>query len=288
MSLSFAAINVLNFLVDQIENDQVVPAEICPQDELSEIHHELMAENLVVKDDRLAGDPTFCILPSARASARRLSKRYRQAAIQLEIMAKIESNPDYGSTENYYPPASVRGVPVTKSEYQRAVSHLTEWDLIKGFKYGGEGLIRPELTPNGYSALESGYSPEDWISLHKGHSPTISNIGDTNTMHINGPVGAAQQGDHNTATVNQNIGLDAEEFESALRQIREIIDSASLDDEDREAAQAQLEMIDEQAKNGATQGRIRGFFHLLSNALPVALATELADQIGQAVSALPA
>ncbi|MFL4473158.1 hypothetical protein ACIPVK_04090 [Paeniglutamicibacter sp. MACA_103] len=288
MSLSFAALNVLNFLVDQIENDQVVPADVCPQDELSEIHHELLAQNLVVKDDRLAGDPNFCILPAARASARRLSKRYRQAAIQLEIMSKIENNPDYGSTENYYPPASVRGIPVAKGEYQRAVSHLTEWDLIKGFKYGGEGLIRPELTPNGYSALESGYSPEDWISMNKGHTPTISNIGDTNTMNINGPVGAAQQGDHNTATVTQNVGIDAEGFESALRQIREIIDSANLEDEDREAVHTQLEMIDEQAKNGATQGRIWGFFRILGNALPKALATELADLIGQAVSSLPA
>lgn len=288
MSLSFAALNVLNFLVDQIENDQVVPADVCPQDELSEIHHELLAQNLVMNDDRLAGDPTFCILPAARASARRLSKRYRQAAIQLEIMSKIEGNPDRGSTDDYYPPANVRGVPVTENEYQRALSHLTDWDLIKGTKHWGEGLIRPELTPNGYSALESGYSPEDWISIHKGHTPTISNIGDTNTMNINGPVGAAQQGDHNTATVTQNIGLDAEGFESALRQIREIIDRASLEDEDREAVQAQLEMIDEQAKNGATQGRVRGFFRIMGNALPAALATELADLIGQAVSALPA
>ena len=116
----------------------------------------------------------------------------------------------------------------------------------------------------------------------------ISNIGDTNTMNINGPVGAAQQGDHNTATVTQNIGLDALGFEFALRQIREIIDRASLEDEDREAVQAQLEMIDEQAKSGATQGRVRGFFRILGNALPAALATELADLIGQAVSAFPA
>ena len=107
-------------------------------------------------------------------------------------------------------------------------------------------------------------------------------------MHINGPVGAAQQGHHNTATVTQNIGLDAEGFESALREIREIIASASLEDEDREAIQGQIEMIDEQAKNGATQGRVRGFFRILGNALPAALAAELADLFGQAVSALPA
>ncbi|MFI8413645.1 hypothetical protein ACIGB6_14420 [Paeniglutamicibacter gangotriensis] len=288
MSLSFAALNVLNFLVAQIENDQVVPAEICPQDELSEIHHELMAQNLLMKDDRLAGNPTFYILPAARASARRLSKRYRQAAIQLEIMSKIEGNPDRGSTDDYYPPANVRGVPVTESEYQRALSHLTDWEFIKGTKHWGEGLIRPELTPNGYSAHESGYSPEDWISMNKGHTSTISNIGDTNTMNINGPVGAAQQGDHNTATVTQNVGLDAEGFATALLKIRELIDRADLADDDRDAAHAQLEMIDEQAKNGATQGRVRGFFRILGNALPAALATELADLIGQAVSALPA
>ena len=147
MSLSFAALNVLNFLVDQIENDQVVPAKICPQDELSEIHHELMAQNLVMKDDRLAGNPTFCILPAARARARRLSKRYRQAALQLEIMSKIEGNPDCGSTDDYYPPANVRGLPVAENEYQRGISHLTDWDLIKGTKHWGEGLIRPSSRP---------------------------------------------------------------------------------------------------------------------------------------------
>ena len=59
MSLSFAAINVLNFLVDQIENDQVVPAKICPQEELSEIHHELLAQNLVMKDDPSRREPNI-------------------------------------------------------------------------------------------------------------------------------------------------------------------------------------------------------------------------------------
>lgn len=286
MPLSFAALSVLDFLVERIELDQVVPESVCAREDLSSVHYELVEQGLVIKDDRLAGDPTFCISATNRSQARILAKKYRQAAIQLEIMVKIEENPDRGSTADYYPPMKVRGLPVTAAEYERALSHLKDWQLIKGIKTWGGELIRPELTPIGFTALESGHAPQDW--LQEGRSSIVSHSSTTYTMNNSGPVGAAQQGDHNTANVTQHLGIDAESFSVAMSAIRDMLERANLDPMDLEAAQSQLEIIEEQVEAGKPAERIRVFFRTLTNALPGALASEMADLVGQALSALPA
>lgn len=285
MRLSFAALSVLDFLIERIEEDQAVPEDVCAREDLSSVHSELAEQGLVIKDDRMAGDPTFCIATTHRSKARNFAKKYRQAAIQLEILAKIEENPDRGSTDNYYPPINVRGEAVVEAEYQRALSHLTDWQLIKGTKTWGGGFIRPELTPNGFTALESGYAPQDWV---QGEDASIVSHNSTNyTMNNSGPVGAAQQGDHNTAHVTQQVGFDAETFSVAIEGIRNALGRANLDPLDLEAAQNQLEIIEEQVEAGKPAERIRLFFRSLTNALPGALATEISDLIGQALSAIP-
>lgn len=296
MQLSFPALSVLNFLVRKIEQDQVVPEEVCAREDLSSVHHELVESGLVIKDDALAGDPTFYVPPKSRTQVRIFAKKYRQAAIQLEIMGKIAENPDYGSTNDYYPTTTVRGETVTEAEYQRALAHLTGLELIKGIKAWQSGLIRPELTPNGYTTLESGYPPHVPVvsgavhlaDIQGGGQPSVFHNITNYTMNNAGPVGAVQQGDYNTASVTQHVGLDAESFAIAIQGIRESLHRANLDVEDLEDAEVLLETIEEEVAAGKPTKRISGFFRSFNKALPAALAAEVSGFVAQALSALPA
>ena len=285
MRLSFAALSVLDFLIENIEQDQVIPENVCAREDLSSVHSELVDQGLLIDDGRMAGTPTFCVSPSRRMQARMVSRKYRQAAIQLAIMGRIEKNSDRGSTDEYYPQISVRGVPLAEAEYRRAIEHLMEWDLIKGAKSWGGAILRPELTSNGFTAFESGYAPQDWV---QGGDVSMTSDNSTNyTMNNSGTLGAAQQGDQNTANVTQHVGLDAESFSAAIQGIREILKRGHLEALDLEAAQSQLELIEEQVEAGKPSARIGMLFRSLTNALPVAMASEIADLIGQAISALP-
>lgn len=286
MRLSFSALSVLNFLVERTDQEQSVPEDVCPQEDLSAVHHELAEHGLVIKDDRLSGDPDFALSPQKRPQARTLAKKYRQAAIQLEILERIAENPDDGSTEDYFPPIKVRGEEVMTGEYHRAVVQLKDLGLIKGISMGNSSeMIRPELTSKGYDAFESGHAPQDWVQGDK--SPSVSHTNTSYIMNNSGPVGAAQQGGHNTANVTQNVGIDAESFAAALQGIRELLQDADLEAQDRADAESQLEIIEQQVQAGAPKERIHGFFRLFSKALPAALAGEMANLIGQALTALP-
>lgn len=290
MLMSFAALKVAHYLASNGSADQFVPERVCAREDLSSVHAEFVRNELVYKEDRLAGDPTFAVLPDAQAQLRVLAKRYRQAAIQLEILSQVEAHSDSGSIEDYFPPTSVQGELVEKKEYMRAVAHLLDWGLVKGLPMGQALLLRPELTTDGYQVLESGFSPQDWVESRRGSGSVTQNFGDTNsqTNNFSGPVGSYQQGNHSTATVTQTIGLDAESFGAVLGQIRELIGAEDLDEDTRDVAEAQLDLIQQQAENGASQGKIKTFFKMLLAALPAPLAGELVDLAGQAVSSLPA
>lgn len=72
-----------------------------------------------------------------------------------------------------------------------------------------------------------GHAPQDW--LQEGSSSIVSHSSTNYTMNNSGPVGAAQQGDHNTANVTQHVGIDAESFSAAMSAIRDLLDRANLD-----------------------------------------------------------
>lgn len=290
MSMSFAALKVAHYLASNAGRDQFVPEEICARGDLASVHAEFVGNGMIYDDHRLGGSPSFAILSAAQTQLRALARQYRQAAIQLEILSQVDARPDSRSIEDYFPPTGVLGEPVEEKEYNRAVSHLLDWGLIKGDPTGQGILIRPELTTVGYQALESGLSPQIWFENRRGVGAVTQNFGDTNsqTNNFSGPVGSYQQGNHNTSTVTQTIGFDSEAFGAILGQIREMIHAAGLDEDTLDVAAAQLDVIENKANSGVSEGRIKKFFEALFTTLPTALATEVADLAGQAISALPA
>ena len=285
MSLTITALSVLEFLVKKIDHAQVVPEEICAEEDLPSVHDELASHHLIIEDDRLAGNPTFRIAPGSRTQAKNLAKKYRPAAIQLGILTKIEENNDRGTTDDYFTDVNVGGEATTQIEYRRAVEQLFNWKLIKGTKIWGGAILRPEVTADGFNALESGYAPQDWVQ--SGGMVMMSDNSVNYTMNNSGTIGAAQQGESNTANFTQQVGIDAESFSAAIQSIRETLDRADLSPQDLKAAHDQLELIEEQAEAGKPTERIRNFFHMLTNALPKELAGEIAGLVGKALESLP-
>jgi hypothetical protein len=243
---------------------------------------------LIISDERSAGGYSFQIAPRAHATVDRLATRYRQAAIQLWIMKRVVAAPDQGAANDYFPPEGVRGEPVSEAEFERALDSLESAGLITGIAAFGGEIVRPKLTPRGHDAFESGYSPLDWVSPQSGISSTIHH-GDSHTMTITaGTVGAAQQGNGNTATVTQADGLDTAAFETAMSRIREALERAGLPQETRQAATDQLELIDETAKQGGARQRIHSFFHMFVAALPPALAADVSGLVTDALACIHA
>lgn len=287
MVLTFEALGVLEWLSQQGGRDQTVPEGICPVLHQPGVHQELTSHGFLLKDERLSGLKSFQLLPTSYAAAGREAKRYRQASTQLQVLSKIDETPDYGGTEDYFPTVEVRGEPLTQREFSRAVEHLRAWNLIKGIEASGSMLIRPELTALGSQILDSGYAPEDWISMRYGGG-SVTNSGDTNTMNFNGgTVGAAQQGNSNTAHVIQNNGMDGEAFSNAIQAFRNLVQTADMPAHIRTGAEAQLEVIEEAVQEGKPRGRIQNFFDLLLAALPSALVSEATQLAGEAIAALP-
>lgn len=286
MGPSFLALKAAAYLVDCIGTDTVLPAKDWTSQQAHEVHQEFRAMKLIVDDPALSSDVSFAVFPQEAATVRKMARQYRQAAIQIEILERIDRTPDQGSTEDYYPPSAVIGPPVVKPEFDRAVNQLREWNLVEGIAFWGGGLLRPKLTSDGHSVLDEEVSPQVWVKYNRQGYSMTTNFDTTQTF--NGSVGAVQTGNHNTATVTQTIGLDAESFGTVLGQIRELIRAEELDDDTRDAAITQLDFIQQQAENGAPQGKVKAFFSMLLAALPTALAGELADLAGQAVSFLPA
>lgn len=287
MILTFSALQVLRWLSEQPEGDHQIPEDVCPSKYQSDIYRELVSNELLIDDARMSGGHTFQISPRSHATADRLAKRYRQAAIQLWILKSVEATPDRGAASDYFPPLDVQGASVSTAEYKRALQHLKAAELLTGIENGGGELIRPELTVRGHNALDSGYGPSDWASCESGGSST-TNYGDNHSMMISGGnIGAAQQGNANTATVTQTVGMDEVAFASAIAGLRNLLHSPQLSSETRQAASDQLDMVHEATENGGTRQRIKSMLHMFAAALPAALATDASGLVTEALASLP-
>lgn len=287
MILSFEALTTLHWLSEQPKGDHQLPPAICPEKYQASVYHELVDNHLIISDERFAGGYSFQIDPRSHATVDRLARRYRQGAIQLWILQRVAAAPDQGGASEHFPTEGVQGEPVSASEYQQAVERLVSEKLISGFQTLGGELVRPEVTTTGQDVLESGFTPADWKSWQSGSSSTTT-YGDSNTITISGGhVGAAQQGNANTANVTQSIGMDLEAYDAAMGHLRDILGSALLSGETRQAATDQLDLVDETAKTGGSRQRIQSLLHMFTAALPAALATDASGLVLDLLAAIP-
>ncbi|WP_417219620.1 hypothetical protein [Arthrobacter sp.] len=287
MILTFEALSVLHWFSEQPEGDHHIPDDVCPEKYHAGIYHELVDNQLIISEERLGGGYSFQISPRSYAAVDRLARRYRQGAIQLWILQRVAAAPDQGAASEHFPPEGVQGEPVSAGEYEQAVERLVSEKLISGFQTLGGELVRPEVTTTGQDVLESGLTPADWKSRQSGTSSTTT-YGDSNTMTISGGnVGAAQQGYANTANVTQTISMDLEAYNAAMGHLRDILASALLSGETRQAAMDQLDLVDETAKTGGSRQRIQGLLHMFTAALPAALATDASGLVFDLLAAIP-
>jgi len=284
--MTFAALRVAYHLHSNEGREQFIPAEVCAREDLPALHQEFSSHGLIIDERRSAGVPSFQLRSAAQPRIRTLASEYRQAAIQLAILEGIEEHEDSGSIEDYFPPIGVLGLPIEKREYDRAVQQLMDWEMLKGIALGQADLVRPMLTSSGFQAFQSGLSPQLWAEGQTQCSSVTANYGDTKSQVsiFHGPVGVFQQGDHNQATGTQTLGFDAEGFGSVRAQIREVLQSSDIDVDVREAAEVQLDLIQQQAESGATRGKVKAFMGMFMAALPPLLAGEIVDLAGHAVS----
>lgn len=103
--------------------------------------------------------------------------------------------------------AQAFGTPFTSAEVEEAASWLREHKLMTSIDSWQQPHLRPEILPSGREVL---YITDLTIDDYLQRSASGGTLNDYRNYgnHVQGNVGAIQQGDHNSATVNQILNDD--------------------------------------------------------------------------------
>lgn len=215
MARTMLELRVLKYLHDHGTN--TVPESVCPDDEQWEVRQTLSAAGLISPESSLS-KVLFELTPAGKREAQSASRGLSRRLIQHGILAALAEGgyvTDVAKIRDF--DAAVDPIP-DPHEVFACATELKEWGLIDGMEADGT-LLRPTLTTQGRRALESEYAPEDLIHGEgRATSTHINRSSHHNEFH--GPVGSAQIGDHNTASVAQNVGITASDLDRVLSAVR--------------------------------------------------------------------
>lgn len=171
----------------------------------------------------------------------RRSGPLRRAAVQKAVLRLVDDEPS--STDDILG-QDVDGIEVTEKEHQRAVIALREWNLIKGTgSWGGDGLLRPTITPLGVEAMDDPRTPIDF--MRHGGTTIYDN---SKNLTNNGQMGAGAVADQ---VSQSDITFNASNSEASeiLAEIKAQLEH--LQDVPEEAWPA-LNRLEEEAQSTAT------------------------------------
>lgn len=284
MAISFSAQRVLMWLVQQDDdNDDEIPETVCDRDLQPAVYEELVGEDLLEADERLAGT-SFGMSPAQRGRGRRLCMSYRDNLAQVRLMELLNEQ------LNVQEVAALAGTRwgedftgvITPDEANRAGSVLLDDHLIDATKTWGPDLLHPELTGAGRRALHSGLAPADYLA--GGGARSIRETSYTNTFTA--PVGVVQQGDHNTAHTTQHIS-DMGSLVEVLKQMHQVVArDQTADPAEREFLREQIELIAREANAGKNRTWVRAALNALVAGASTELGSRLATHLPAAIEAL--
>lgn len=224
--------------------------------------------NELLDEERPVSGPWLLTARGRRLAEQLIESRrtgpLRRAAVQKAILRLVDDEP---SATDDIVGQDVNGVEVTEKEHGRAVVALREWNLIKGTGYfGGNGLVRPTITPLGVEAMDDPRTPSDFIQ----HGGTTIYDNSKNLTN-NGHMGVGAVADHVTQrditinVSNSEAGDLLADIRAQLEQLRNV----------PEEAWPALEKLEIEARSTATTtSRLQAGY----GAFMAAIAAKLGDE----------
>lgn len=191
------------------------PRSILAQLERAAVHDELVDAGLI-RDAMRGGMRTFFLSDRGRARATRLARTYRRKALEFCLLDAIQAGEITRSTDLRIDDGADPAY--CDAELLAAAHRLREMRCIHGGGTAQSDLLRSQVTPLGEAVLESGYAPDDYLTLTEGKSVTEYD----QSVHItNSPAAAAATGSSNATSSNNTIvASPVEEFDALMDQIR--------------------------------------------------------------------
>lgn len=278
-TMRLRSLAVLYWMNEHPGADAQVPDEVCSAKYIKGVYKELREHNLIAKDDRSAGPPSFHVLGDAVEKVEDLAGLYRSEAIKRSVLEEVERNPDYGSTEDYLEGIKVLGDDITSVELDRAVKALDGAGLITStVGYGsGSHLIRPELTSAGENQLRSSnIATDDVLGIEYRAGDITSNQYTFNDS----PVGAFTSGNQNTVTAHQQV-IPSSDLPALFAEMKSAFQQLDLTEADRGKYVGQVELIEDEFEDEKNAERATSGVRRLLRKVP----EELLPNLGQLVPA---
>lgn len=192
------------------------PREVLPQLERAVVHDELASAGLI-RDVMRGAIRTFFLSGQGRARANRVARSYRRKLLEFRLLDAIQAGNIIRSSD-----LRIDGAPhpaYCDEELRAAARKLRKTKLIHGGGTAQSDLLRTEVTPLGEAVLESGYAPDDYLTLTEGTSVTKYD----RSIHItDSPAAAASTGSGDATSSNNTIVTSPlERFDALMDQIRE-------------------------------------------------------------------
>lgn len=246
-----------------------------------DVYTELLAQELIVKDDRLAGPPDIHPSREGRARLQAMGRDYSLAYVQHALLEAARELDDTGAIDQDRLDELVAPLAdMSAKAAARELEQLVKDGLVKGIEISG-GLARPELTGAGRRALNAdlwplgGQAQGVWQSTH-----VAQQINAGAGSHI-----AAAQGERSSATLNHTEGIPADAFEQILGALQRLAADATLSAGDRVLLEDQVEILRETEEGmRAKPGRLGRFLQGLAGKLVDAAAVETVEGLVELVA----
>lgn len=215
--LTLAAQTTLLWLAEPERTDgEQPPRSVLPQLERAAVHEELAQAGLI-RDVMRGAMRTFFLIDQGRARANRLARTHRRKLLEFRLLDAVQAGNIIRSSDlrlDYVPDPAY-----SDAELRAAARKLRENQLIHGGGTAQSDLLRTEVTPLGEAVLESGYAPDDYLTLTEGTSMTKYD----QSIHItDSPAAAAATGSGEATSSNNTIVTSPlEQFDALMDQIRE-------------------------------------------------------------------
>lgn len=259
----------------------IIPEDVLDPDEQEVAWEELVGLKLIIDDRTLAGRGGFNLTARGRSTARRQSQRVRRESAQCAILQGLAAgsrSTDSLQAEPLY------GEPFSDEELQDAVRALQDRKCIEG-KGGWQSdghLLFASITPLGRQALDSELGPEAFAHHGGGH---VSVDARQYTQQGNGNL--QQNGNGNTATINNAGGAGLEAVAAFLEQIR---GAERIDHSADAALDSQLELADDAVETNDSKKlrtALQTLPFLVTTAFGEDLGHAMAEQAGNLLASLP-
>lgn len=247
MALSFNAERAMYWLsLEENASQQQIPSNLMTAREQRRAYLELREQELIQDAEDSDGSFSFVLKPAGELAGHQIQDVYRNSLAQVRILEWLDSTKNAGAVSDILNTEFAQDFsgPLALADIEQAATELEEAKMITVLNSFGGTQLRPCLTEKG-SKLRM-----QKMSLNDATSTNTPNITSFNTVN-HGQIGNQNVGGTNVRmeahdNIN-NSGLNADELTEILSKLREILESAKIDESKVEDLRTDLSHIEKQS-----------------------------------------